>query len=155
MTDERKIETDRQRILGIPTNAFHPLVYIGGKPNIGEGTYIGAFSEVNAQGAHVTIGSYCDIASFVSINVADSHLHAIGLAGAIARMDISIGDRVFIGTHSAILGGATIGDRCVVAAGSIVRSGVFPPDSLIIGNPAVCREGYFRSHRHQQSRATD
>jgi acetyltransferase-like isoleucine patch superfamily enzyme len=150
VTDERNMEIYRQQVLGIPANMYHPLVYIGGKPNIGEGTYIGAFSEVNAQGAHVRIGTYCDIASFVSINVADSHLYAIGLADAIERRDIHIGDRVFIGTHSAILGGVTIGDHSVVAAGSIVRAGTFPAHSLIFGSPAVCKDGYYESRRHEQ-----
>ena len=51
-------------------NAFHVLVWINGDPVIGEGTYIGGFSEINAKGASVVIGRHCDIASFVAINTA-------------------------------------------------------------------------------------
>ncbi len=142
---------DRQRILKMPANQFHPLVYIGGEPEFGDGVYVGAFSEVNASGARVVIGSHCDIASFVSINVADSHIHCISGRDAIVRRDIILGDRVFVGTHSAILGGSVIGDRCVVAAGSIVRGLSVPPDSLVIGNPAVCRPGYYLNRPHEDA----
>ena len=83
MTHEWNLGTAQQQILGIPANSFHPLVYIGGSPDIGEGTYIGAFSEVNAKGASIRIGNRCDIASFVSINVADSHLYGIGVTDLI------------------------------------------------------------------------
>lgn len=124
-------------------NDYHPLVWINGDPKIGRGTYIGAFSEINAKGAQITIGAGCDIASFVAINVADSHRRAIGLQDEIARRDIWIGERVFVGTHSAILGGARIGDRSVIAAGTVVRECEVPPFSLVVGNPGVIKPGYF------------
>src|SRR4051812_16790796 len=103
-------------------NPYHPLVWINGDPQIGEGTYIGGFSEVNAKGAHVTIGRRCDIASFVAINVADSHRMCLGLATKNVLRDIEIGDCVFIGSHSVVLGGASIGHHSVIAAGTVVRS---------------------------------
>jgi len=124
-------------------NPYHPLVWILGDPEIGAGTSIGGFSEVNATKARVVIGENCDIASFVAINAADSHKKAIGLANEIERRDITIGDHVFIGTHSAILGGATIGHHSVIAAGTIVRAGEIPPYSLVVGNPAVVKPGYY------------
>src|SRR6185369_7093826 len=99
----------------------NPPIYvcapISGSPLIGAHTYIGGFSEVNAKGARVTIGADCDIASFVAINAADSHRRCIGLSEDIARRDIVIGDHVFIGSHSAVLGGAVIGHHSVIAAG--------------------------------------
>ena len=139
---------DRLRLLQLPANQFHPMVYVGGTPEIGRGVYVGLFSEINARGARVVIGDNCDIASFVSINVADSHRHCIGLSREIVRRDIFLGQRVFVGTHSAVLGGSVIGDRSVVAAGTIVRGIVVPPDSLVIGNPAVCHSGYYLDHPH-------
>ena len=57
----------------IRENPFHPLVWIGGEPEIGKNVYIGGMSEVNAKGAKVVIGDNCDIASFVVINCTDSH----------------------------------------------------------------------------------
>lgn len=128
----------------MPQNRFHPFVWITGDPEIGEGVYIGGFSEVNANGARVTIGDYCDIASFVSINCADSHKRCIGLSNETERADIIIEDHVFVGSHSFVKGGAHIGHHSVVAAGTIVSAGVVPPYSLVAGNPMVVKPGYYR-----------
>jgi len=124
-------------------NPFHVLVWINGDPVIGEGTYIGGFSEINAKGANVIIGRHCDIASFVAINVADSHRRCIGLADSNEKKNISIGDNVFIGSHSVILGGADIGHHSVIVAGSVVRECVIPPFSLVLGE--VVKPGYYRA----------
>jgi acetyltransferase-like isoleucine patch superfamily enzyme len=126
-------------------NPYHPLVWINGDPDIGAGTYIGGFSEVNAKGASVRIGSRCDIASFVAINVADSHRMCLGLSDCNTLRDIEIGDHVFVGSHSAILGGSVIGHHTVVAAGTVVRAAVIPPFSLVLGNPMVVKPGYYRA----------
>lgn len=125
-------------------NAFHPLVWIVGEPKIGIGVYIGGFSEINAKGAYITIGDNCDIASFVSINCADSHKKCIGLHNEVERRDIFIGNHVFIGSHSVIKGGANIGHHSVIAAGTIVGAIEVPPYSLVIGNPAEVKPGYYK-----------
>lgn len=124
-------------------NAFHPLVWILGEPEIGAGVYIGGFSEVNATGARVVIGQGCDIASFVTINCADSHRKCIGLSEQVDRRDIIIEHNVFIGSHSVVKGGAHIGHHSVVAAGTIVGPGQIPPYSLVAGNPMVVKPAYF------------
>jgi acetyltransferase-like isoleucine patch superfamily enzyme len=130
---------------GMEENRFHPFVWIVGEPQIGEGVYIGGFSEVNARGSKVVIGDFCDIASFVSINCADSHKLCIGLAESVARSDILIGDHVFIGSHSVVKGGVQIGHHSVIGAGTIVGPGEIPPYSLVVGNPMVVKAGYYRS----------
>jgi acetyltransferase-like isoleucine patch superfamily enzyme len=124
-------------------NPYHPLVWINGDPVIGERTYIGGFSEINAKGARVVIGCGCDIASFVAINVADSHRRCIGLTENSNIKDICIGNHVFIGSHSVILGGADIGHHSVIGAGSVVRGCVIPPFSLVLGD--VVKPDYFRA----------
>ncbi len=124
-------------------NPFHPLVWIHGHPQIGKGVYIGGFSEVNAQGSSVVIGDGCDIASFVAINVADSHRKCIGLSTEVDRRPIVIEEHVFIGSHSVVKGGAHIGHHSVVAAGTIVGAGVIPPYSLVVGNPMTVKRGYY------------
>lgn len=127
-------------------NPFHPLVWIHGEPRIGKNVYIGGFSEVNAQGSSVTIGDECDIASFVAINVADSHRKCLGLSSEVDRRPIVIEARVFIGSHSVVKGGAHIGHHSVVAAGTIVEGGVeIPPYSLVVGNPMVVKAAYYKS----------
>lgn len=131
------------RLTTFPLNPFHPLVWILGNPEIGKNVYIGGISEINAKGATVKIGDSCDIASFVTINCADSHRKCIGLSADVERLDITIGNHVFIGSHSVIKGGAQIGHHSVVAAGSVVGAIVAPPYSMIVGNPAVVKAGYY------------
>jgi acetyltransferase-like isoleucine patch superfamily enzyme len=142
------------RLTTFPSNRFHPLVWIVGDPEIGKDVYIGGLSEVNATGAKVRIGDYCDIASFVTINCADSHKKCIGLAADVERLDILIEDHVFIGSHSVIKGGAQIGHHSVIAAGSMVGVIVAPPYSLVVGNPAIVKSGYYLNQiegRHDSS----
>jgi acetyltransferase-like isoleucine patch superfamily enzyme len=127
-------------------NPFHPLVFIHGEPKIGKNVYIGLFSEVNAKGANVKIGDNCDIASFVSINVADSHKKCIGLLNEIERSSITIEDNVFIGSHCFVKKGAYIGHHSVVASGTIVEGKKIPPYSLVIGNPMKVKKGYYKKH---------
>tara|TARA_Y100000590_G_scaffold256811_1_gene288422 strand:+ start:15547 stop:15984 length:438 start_codon:yes stop_codon:yes gene_type:complete len=140
----KKFENLFLELINNKKNPFHPLVWINGKPKIGKKTYIGGFSEINAKDAKVTIGNNCDIASFVSINVADSHKKCIGIKKNKSVKDITIGNNVFVGSHCAILGGAKIGNNTVVAAGTIIREGVIPPYSLVIGNPAVVKKSYYK-----------
>ena len=125
-------------------NPFHPFVWINGEPEFGENVYIGGFSEVNAKGARVYIGDNCDIASFVAINVADSHMRVLGLAEQKACQDIIIEHNVFIGSHCVILGGVYIGHHSVIGAGSVVRNCKIPPYSLAVGNPLMIKQGYYR-----------
>ena len=141
-----RLSNEVYSLLKLTINRFHPLVQINGNPEIGEEVYIGFFSEVNAKGATVQIGKGCDIASFVSINCADSHKKTIGIASEISRKDIIIGEHVFIGSHSVIKGGAKIGHHSVVAAGSIVEGVEIPPYSLISGNPMNIKPFYFQKN---------
>ena len=125
-------------------NPFHPMVSIRGKPKLGKNIYIGAFSEVNAKGAKVTIDDNCDIASFVSINCADSHKKCIGISNKIECKSIKIENNVFIGSHSFVKGGTNIGHHSVVAAGTIVEAKKIPPYSLVYGNPMKIKKNYYK-----------
>lgn len=125
-------------------NPFHALVFVKGDPKLGKNVYIGLFSEINAKGAEVIIGDNCDIASFVSINVADSHKKCIGLKKEDERKSIIIENNVFIGSHCFVKCGAYVGHHSVVAAGTIVEGIKIPPYSLIYGNPMKVKEGYYK-----------
>jgi len=124
-------------------NSYHPLVWIVGEPEIGKDVYIGGMSEINAKDAKVIIGDNCDIASFVSINCADSHKKCIGIMQKTERRDIVIENNVFVGSHCLIKGGAHIGHHSVVAAGTIVEGIDIPSYSLIIGNPMKVKINYY------------
>jgi acetyltransferase-like isoleucine patch superfamily enzyme len=138
------------KVLGLRENNFHPLVLINGDPDIGENVYIGALSEINSKGARVSIGRDSDIASFVSINVADSHKRCIDIQDNIERRDIIIGNNVFIGSHSVIKGGAIIGSYSVIASGTIVDAGTIPAYSLVYGNPMQIKVGYYEKDNSTQ-----
>jgi acetyltransferase-like isoleucine patch superfamily enzyme len=128
-----------------PDNPFHPLVWINnGDAEIGENTAIGGFSDINGKGARLIIGSNCDIASFSSINVTDSHYQAIGLEEAASHKDIIIGDYAFIGSHCVILGGTKIGSHSVIGAGTIIRGETIPPYSFAVGNPVSIKPEYYK-----------
>ncbi|MDC3026582.1 acyltransferase [Candidatus Pelagibacter sp.] len=141
--DKKKLQEWFTKLTSFSSNNFHPLVWIVGQPSIGKNVYIGGFSEVNANGVNIMIGDNCDIASFVSINSADSHLKCIGLSDEVVRKDIVIEKNVFIGSHSVIKGGAHIGHNSVIAAGTIVGPIDIPPYSLVVGNPANVKSGYY------------
>ena len=141
--DEKSFKDAFINLMDSRDNPFHPMVWINGEPEIAEGVFIGFMSEVNAKNARVVIGKDCDIASFVTINAADSHKMTIGLAKEIERREIIIGDHVFIGSHCAILGGTKIGSKSVIAAGTVLRGETIPPHSLVMGNPAVIKAGYY------------
>ena len=132
------------KITNFQKNPFHPLVWIVGNPSFGKNVYVGGMSEIQAKNANVTIGDNCDIASFVSINAADSHKQTIGLSKETERKDIVIENNVFIGSHSLIKGGAYIGHHSVVAAGTIVDGVKIPPYSLISGNPMKIKPSYYK-----------
>jgi len=132
------------KLIGVPANSFHPLAFINGKPEIGKNVCIGFFSEVNAKNAKVKISDNCDIASFVAINAADSHMRALELKPEIERGDIILENNVFVGSHSFIGGGVRIGHHSVIAAGTIITKPCkIPPYSLVVGNPFTVKEGYY------------
>lgn len=141
-------ELDRLiEILDLRKNPFHPLVFINGSEfcEFGEGVYIGYLSEINAKGSKVIIKDGCDIASFVCINVADSHKRSVGLSDHIERGPIILEEHVFVGSHCFIGGNTHIGHHSVVAAGTIlIKGGEIPPYSLIKGNPAVVYPEYYK-----------
>lgn len=139
------------KTLELTENTFHPLVFISGNVTIGENSYIGLFSELNGNKSKISIGNNCDIASFVSINCADSHKQTIGLLQDIERKEVIIEDNVFIGSHSFVGGFVKIGHNSVIAAGTIlINKGEIEPYSLIYGNPAKIKKGYYKKHDSSQ-----
>lgn len=122
----------------LPPNPYNPMAWITGAPEIGEGTWIGAFTLIDGLGG-LKIGKGCDISCGVQIlshstvrRCLTERLHA-----AIDKRPTEIGDHVFIGTHAVILMGAKIGHHSVIAAGAVVTEGMdVPPFSMVAGVPA-------------------
>jgi len=101
---------------------------------IGDGLYIGHYGSIIVA-CECRIGHNCSLAQNVTIGVAGT---------GEARGAPVIGNRVFIGAHSVIVGRITVGDDAVVCAGSVVMRPV-PARAVVMGNPArvVSYEGSF------------
>lgn len=106
------------------TRKFGLEISVGAE--IGEGLYLGHPYQITVAGG-VQIGK----------NV---NLHkgcTIGRENRGKRSGVpTIGDRVFVGIGSVIVGNITIGDDVLIAPNSYVNFDV-PPHSIVIGNPAV------------------
>ncbi len=92
---------------------------------IGEGLYIAHFGPIILTSGTV-IGNNCFISQLVSIGWKPSGNYA-GVP--------KIGNRVFIGPNSVIIGGVEIGDDVVIGAGSVVTKSI-PDRAVVVGNPA-------------------
>jgi serine O-acetyltransferase len=101
---------------------------------IGEGLYIGHFGGIILS-RDVRIGHNCSLAQNVTLGT--------GGKGE-SRGAPTIGNRVFIGTHSVIVGRIQVGEDAMVCAGSVVTRDV-APRAVVVGNPArvVSFEGSF------------
>lgn len=92
---------------------------------IGKGFYIGHFGTIVINGA-ATIGENCNIAHNVTIGQANR-----GKSKGVP----TIGNKVWMGTGSVIVGKITVGNNVLIAPNSFVNADV-PDNSLVIGNPA-------------------
>jgi serine O-acetyltransferase len=101
---------------------------------IGDGLYIGHFGGIMVA-PEARIGYNCSMAQNVTICVAGR---------AAERGAPTIGNRVFIGAHSVIVGRIAIGEDAMICAGSVVTRPV-PPRAVVVGNPArvISYEGSF------------
>jgi acetyltransferase-like isoleucine patch superfamily enzyme len=121
-----------------PANRYNPHCWITGSPEIGEGTWIGAFTLIDALGG-LKIGRGCDISSGAQI-LSHSTVRRCLSERQYDQIDCcptEIEDHVFVGTSAVILMGCHIGHHSVVAAGAVVLEGTsVPPYSLVAGVPA-------------------
>ena len=104
----------------------------GGELRVGDRTYIGHDVHLHALDP-VTIGSDCVIADGVFVGSSDhdrDDRHRVHGTGS-----ITIGNRVFLGQRSVVLGGVTIGDGATVGAHAVVTRDV-EPGQTVVGIPA-------------------
>jgi acetyltransferase-like isoleucine patch superfamily enzyme len=91
-----------------PANRFNPHCWIRGRPEIGEGTWIGAFTLIDGSGG-LEIGRGCDISSGAQI-LSHSTVRRCLTERKYAHIDFrrtTIEDCVFIGTNAVILMGCS------------------------------------------------
>lgn len=121
----------------IPANPYNPHAWITGTPEIGEKTWIGAFTLIDGQGG-LKIGKGCDVSSGAQILTHSTARRCVSEGKLpIERKPTVIEDFVFIGTSAVILMGSHIGHHSIIAAGAVVLEGTkIPPYSLVAGVPA-------------------
>lgn len=102
--------------------------------NIGSGGYINAFTKLIIM-HRLTIGNNCVISW--NVQILDEDFHTVNYEGKKKKNpEISIGDKVWIGSGVQIYQGTIIPNGCIIASNSIVR-GIFDTENCIIGgNPA-------------------
>jgi acetyltransferase-like isoleucine patch superfamily enzyme len=117
---------------------FKPQITIGDHVCFSDGVHIS--STVN-----IIIGSHCLFGSRIYVS---DHNHGIYRGDAQSSPEeppahrllggagpVVIGENVWIGDNSVIVGPATIGRGAIVGANSVVR-GVVPPNTIVAGAPA-------------------
>jgi len=122
---------------GIPPNKYNPHAWIINNPEIGEGTWIGAFTVIDGIGG-LKIGKYCDISCGTHIITHSTAKRCVTERqySEIDKAETVIEDHVFIGERSTILKGVHIGHHSVIAAGSVIKENtLIPPYSLVAGVP--------------------
>lgn len=106
------------------------------KVKIGNNSFVGHKTLFMGGDSIIKIGQNCDISSNVSLICGS---HEIGgskrRAGKGISKDITIGNGVWVGYGSLILGGVTIGDGAIIGAGSVVNKSV-PQNAIYGGVPA-------------------
>ena len=93
--------------------------------SVGKGFYIGHFGSIIINSATI-IGDNCNINQGVTIGAENR-----GKRKGVPR----IGNKVWVGANSVIVGSITIGDNVLIAPLSYVNFDV-PSNSIVIGNPA-------------------
>ncbi len=114
--------------------------FIGyGSLEVGENTWIGQYNNIRTGNASISIGKNCLISQFCSLIGAN---HKI-TRGKIIRqspldtrkVNIKIGDDVWLGAGSTIMPGVILENGCVVGANSVITKSI-PGDEIWAGVPA-------------------
>lgn len=101
-------------------------------------TYIGDHNNIRASGGNITIGNYCLISQQITIVASN---HRIALDKYIffqdwdnSKINVHIGNDVWIGANAVILPGVNIENGAVIAAGTVVTKNV-PANAIVAGTP--------------------
>jgi acetyltransferase-like isoleucine patch superfamily enzyme len=123
---------------GIPANQYNSHCWITGEPDIGEGTWIGAFTLIDGQGG-LTIGKGVNVSTGAAILTHNTVKRCVtGRAyDKVDRKPTVVEDYVFIGENAVVLMGCTIGHHSIIGAGAVIlEDTVIPPYSMVVGVPA-------------------
>jgi acetyltransferase-like isoleucine patch superfamily enzyme len=122
----------------LPVNPYNPFCWIAGTPEIGEGTWIGAFTLIDGLGG-LKIGRGCNISSGAQILSHSTARRCVTERKhpGVDQKPTELGDFVFVGANAVVQMGARIGHHSIIGAGAVVlEDAVIPPYSLVVGVPA-------------------
>src|SRR4051794_1540689 len=93
-----------------PENDYHPMAWIIGDPEIGDGCWIGAFTVIDGSGG-LRIGRGVDVSCGAQIYTHSTARRCISARAhaVVDRAPTTIGDHVFIGANASVMMGVTIG----------------------------------------------
>lgn len=122
----------------LPPNPYNPFCWVAGQPEIGEGTWIGAFTLIDGIGG-LKIGKGCNVSSGAQI-LSHSTVRRCVTERRHPHVDkkpTELGDYVFVGANAVVQMGAKVGHHSVIGAGAVVlEDAEIPPYSLVVGVPA-------------------
>jgi acetyltransferase-like isoleucine patch superfamily enzyme len=122
----------------LPGNPYNAHCWITGDPEIGEGTWVGAFTLLDGAGG-LKIGRGCDIACGAQVLTHSTVRRCLSERRypCVDSRATVVEDHVFIGANAVVLMGCRIGHHSVIAAGAVVlEDTIVPPYSLLAGVPA-------------------
>ena len=114
---------------------------------IGKHSY-GGITAIGGTKGKITVGKYCSFGENVRAFMSHDHnidsiaTYPFGHANRrVRRLEVKIGNDVFIGSHSVIFREVTIGDGAVIGAFSTITKDV-PPYTVVVGNDRVLRKRF-------------
>ena len=118
------------KLVAIPLKLLAEItsnVEIPNSADVGPGLFVPHTGYV-VIGTQAVIGRHCTITQGVTVG------HARGGSGGKSGSPV-IGDRVYLGPGSAVIGPISIGDDALIGVGAVVVRSV-PPRAVVVGNPA-------------------
>ena len=115
-------------------NLIHPLAFLDPTSQIGNGNYIGQFSN---------LGAYSKIGNFNIVNTYSNIEHEVSIGdfnqlspGAIICGRSNLKSKTFMGANSVIIDKLKIAERTTIGAGAVVIKDIEFPNNTYIGVPA-------------------
>jgi acetyltransferase-like isoleucine patch superfamily enzyme len=106
-----------------------------GEVKVGTNCWIGPFTIIDGSGG-LEIGNFCTISVGAQLYFHDNVKQTISSGKyPIERLNVKIGNNVYIGPNSVITKGITIGNNCIIGAFSLVNTDI-PDNSIVYGQPA-------------------